>query len=361
MTITHALSSSWIKVALIVVGIGAAALVAVGADHIDAPAVTGLSKDIGDLYVFENPSNANNVVMIMTVDPLQAPNAKGNPTDQPAFNTNVLYQFKIDSNADAKEDKVVQVRFSGPKNNQTMHVWGPAKPNQVGVKNTVVSGAKAEGAVTRTVTGGGIVRAYSGLVDDPFFLDLADLKDILGGKATAFTAPHQDALAGTNTWAIVVEIPESALGADKVGVWATTNRRVPGTSTYQQEDRIGIPALNTVFIPAGAKDQYNHDHPMEDAANYRGFVRSFAQTVAKKSAADADALAKTILPDMLPYNRTAPANFAALNGRRLSDDAVDVALSLLFKGIPTLETDKVSSNDLPFRNSFPWLAPSHKK
>lgn len=362
MNFTNMLTNSWLKVALIVAGVGATALVAVGSDHIDAPRITGLSKDIADLYVFENPATPDNVVLVMTVDALKGPNARSMPvSSQAAFNPNVLYQFKIDTNGDAKEDQVVQVRFTGAKGNQTMEVYGPVKPNQVGNVNTKLAGSHATGAVTRTITGGNIVRAYAGLTDDPFFIDLADLQAILGGKASAFTAPHQDALAGTNALAIVVEMKKSKLGSDAVGVWATTNNKVAGTGNYRQEDRVGIPAMNTVFIPSASKDAYNLGHPMDDAANYRDFVRTFARTVAKKSAAEADGLANALLPDMLPYNRTMPANFAALNGRRLADDAVDVALSLLFKGIPTLETDKVDRNDLPFRTSFPWLAPSHKK
>jgi hypothetical protein len=361
MNITNILSHSWLKVALVVAGVGATALVAVGADHLDAPMVAGLSKDINDLYVFENPSNPDNVVMVLTVDPLQAPQAAG--TALPPFNSNVLYQIKIDTNGDAVEDQVIQARFTGPddEESQMVHIVGPKKPAVTGVENQVLTGSVATGAVGTTVTGGSIVRAYAGLTDDPFFIDLSDLKDILAGKATGFTAPHQNALAGVNTLAIVVEVKESMLGADKVGVWATTNNKVAGTNRYAQEDRFGLPAMNTVFIPAGVKDQYNRSVPSNDAANYRQYVKDFAMKVAKKSVKEADGLAATLMPDMMPYDRTKPANFAALNGRRLSDDAVDVALSLLFKGIPTLETDKVDSNDMAFRTSFPWLAPSQKK
>jgi hypothetical protein len=359
MNLTQIVSSTVTKTVAVVGVLGLVAVSAIGADHLDGPSVAGLSKDINDLYVFENPSNPDNVVLVLTVDPLQAPQVAG--AAQPAFNNNVLYQFKIDNNGDAVEDKVIQAWFTGPKGNQTVHIAGPAKPSTTGVNNKVLSGAKATGKVTSTVTGGGIVRAFTGLTDDPFFIDLGDLKAILAGKATGFTAPHQNALAGVNTLAIVVEVKESALGADKVGIWVTTNGKVAGSSTYKQEDRFGIPTMNTVFIPADVKDKYNRDIPSNDAANYRQYVKGFAMNVAKKSMKEADGLAAALMPDMMPYDRTKPANFAALNGRRLADDAVDVALSLLFKGIPTLETDKVDSNDLPFRSSFPWLAPSHKK
>lgn len=340
-------------------GIAALATVGIGSDHIDAPKVTGTSKDIADLYVFENPTHTDRVVFVLTTAGLKPP---VKPTDPlPPFNPNVLYQVKLDTNGDAAEDQVIQATFSGPKGRQRVTITGPATPKTVGSRTTLASGPSVNYKVGKIFGGGGTIRAYTGLVDDPFFIDLADLKAILSGKQTGFVSPGVDALSGTNVLAIVVEVAKSALGADQVGVWATTSEKIKGTGDYRQLDRVGIPAIATVFIPTSEKNAYNSGIPSNDAATYRKYVRNFATNVAKKSAKEADGLAAALMPDMLPYNRTKPANFAALNGRRLSDDAVDVALSLLFKGIGALETDQVNANEVPFRKVFPWLAFSHKK
>ncbi len=40
------------------------------ADHLDAPILTGRGDlDVNDVYAFQSPTNANNTVLIMTVNP----------------------------------------------------------------------------------------------------------------------------------------------------------------------------------------------------------------------------------------------------------------------------------------------------
>jgi len=46
------------------------------------------------------------------------------------------------------------------------------------------------------------------------------------------------------------------------------------------------------------------------------------------------------------------------NGRRPQDDVIDIELSIITNGALTTG-DSVNGNELPFRNSFPFFAPSH--
>ena len=125
---------------------------------------------------------------------------------------------------------------------------------------------------------------------------------------------------------------------------------------YKQVDRIGIPALNTVFNhpPAFSKTDYNTAGPDGDVAAYTGLFVTVLGAVAN---ADPAGTAAVLLPDELPVSLAAgPSNFAVLNGRKLEDDATDVALSVVI-GIASLHSDNVDANDVPFLTSFPYLAP----
>lgn len=51
------------------------------------------------------------------------------------------------------------------------------------------------------------------------------------------------------------------------------------------------------------------------------------------------------------------------NGRRLQDDVIDVELGLIFgvfgPAVPSLQSDGVDANDVPFQGAFPYLAAPH--
>ena len=127
-------------------------------------------------------------------------------------------------------------------------------------------------------------------------------------------------------------------------------------ATYTQVDRIGIPALNTVFNhpPAFSKTAYNIAGPATDVANYNAQFITVLGAVANANPAGTAAV---LLPDELPVNLgSAISNFALLDGRKLSDDATDVALTVVV-GVAALQSDNVDANDVAFLNSFPYLAP----
>lgn len=130
---------------------------------------------------------------------------------------------------------------------------------------------------------------------------------------------------------------------------------------YRQVDRMGIPGLNTVFNhPSGTgpfdKTAYNLALPVDDEQNYTDLFIAVLDAVGNP---DSPATAALLLPDALPVSLAAsPTSFATLTGRALSDDAVDVALSVTV-GIEELKSDNVDANDRPFRSAFPYVAEAH--
>ena len=136
---------------------------------------------------------------------------------------------------------------------------------------------------------------------------------------------------------------------------------VSGTGSvfqYRQVDRMGIPALNTVFNhpPAFSKTDYNTAGPEGDLAAYTGLFETVLGAVAN---ADPTATAALLLPDELPVSLgETVSNFAALTGRKPADDATDVALQVVV-GVASLQSDNVDANDVSFLTSFPYLAPSN--
>jgi hypothetical protein len=125
----------------------------------------------------------------------------------------------------------------------------------------------------------------------------------------------------------------------------------------RQVDRMGLPAVNTAFVSAAAdKNAFNLGTPATDET---AFLGTLTQTIMARyglNAAQADALANFVLPDVLPLGDL--SGFP--NGRRPADDVIDIELGLIFgvfgPAVPALQSDGVDANDRAFASTFPWLA-----
>jgi hypothetical protein len=324
---------------------------AAAADHLDGPAVSANgAADINDVYVFEGSDPAN-TVLTMTVNP-----AAGMISGT-AFDPGVEYRFLVDTNADAVADITYAIAFESVVDGvQAYAVTKDGAPIAAGVTDTNVS-----------IDTGGM--AFAGLVDDPFFFDLegfAQLKQTLLDAGTledaisliCDTDPDTNFFAGFDASAIVLEVPDTELGG-AISVWAET---VVGG---MQVDRMGKPGINTVFITGDAeKDGYNASAPADDPASYTDEVTGITSAIQQALGVDAmtaDGYGMTVagilLPDVLPYDTSAAADFSAFNGRALADDVIDVYYSVLttVDGEPALTSDCVA-NDSAFRAAFPYLA-----
>ena len=205
--------------------VGCAAGYLIAADHIDAPAVTGTGSDITDVYAFQSPANANNMVFVVNVQGLLAPSA----TAAASFDEEVMIEINIDNSStkDNMEDLVIQAAFDNGK----VKVYGPAAPIQTGLTSTLLKSTPIEASIStygaEPVMGeGNGIKVFAGPRDDPFFFDLNRFKAIIGGTATSFNNPGTDAFAGTNVLSLVVEVPKSMLGSGAVNIWATSNREM---------------------------------------------------------------------------------------------------------------------------------------
>ena len=109
----HVLTRFWwaflaAGVLAVVLAIALPALTARSADHLDAPLVANDGRlDINDLYAFHSPETADNVVLIMTVNPVAG---VFSPT---TLRNGAIYEFLIDTGSDAVPDVAYRLTTSG--------------------------------------------------------------------------------------------------------------------------------------------------------------------------------------------------------------------------------------------------------
>jgi len=365
--------------AVLALGLTAGVAIAVGggpsgadaADHLDAPGLTppggDVRLDLTDIYAFR--AARGRTALVLNVNGFskagqQATFATGVPSV--AATKRVSYNLRIDNNGDARQNVVLAVTFGNPNKQGVQKL-------QIRRNGSVILNGKTSAFGKVVVNEGKGVRAFAGMRDDPFFFDLDGFLNILssqpGKSFLGCTSPRSDKFAGSNVSSIVLELNRSLLtrrGSSKIGVWATTNQG------GAQVDRMGRPAIATVFIPnnpfepvgsePSLKNTYNHSLPSEDRAQFRGEVvdtltllYSLNDSAGDDKSDDAskiNQLADVLLPDILTFDTNSSAGF--LNGRRPVDDVIDAELGLVTEG--AAKTDCVSANDKPFPGGFPYLA-----
>ena len=365
--------------AVLALGLTASVAIAVGggpsgadaADHLDAPGLTppggDVRLDLTDIYAFR--AARGRTALVLNVNGFskagqQATFATGVPSV--AATKRVSYNLRIDNNGDARQNVVLAVTFGNPNKQGVQKL-------QIRRNGSVILNGKTSAFGKVVVNKGKGVRAFAGMRDDPFFFDLDGFLNILssqpGKSFLGCTSPRSDKFAGSNVSSIVLELNRSLLtrrGSSKIGVWATTNQG------GAQVDRMGRPAIATVFIPnnpfepvgsePSLKNTYNHSLPSEDRAQFRGEVvdtltllYSLNDSAGDDKSDDAskiNQLADVLLPDILTFDTSSSAGF--LNGRRPVDDVIDAELGLVTEG--AAKTDCVSANDKPFPGGFPYLA-----
>ena len=302
-------------------------------DHLDAPLVALDGRlDINDSYIFQSPNNPNRTVMIMSVNP-------GAGIFSPmSFNPMGAYEFNIDTTGDAKPDVTFSVRFGRVDHN--------GRQRFTVRRNGVLVGRGRTGGTSRLrLRGSGSV--HCGTFDDPFFFDLNGFND-------SFQFTGDDFFAGLNVSAIVIEVSTPVIthvgsGGNNVSLSCRT------MSGRTQVDRVGRPAINTALIPSALKDAFNQGLPVNDPADFGAIVQASIESLNGGDSATAAALTGILLPDVLTVDLSNPAGF--LNGRGLEDDVIDAELTLLTNGAVT--GDGVNANDVPFLETFPYLAPPH--
>jgi hypothetical protein len=275
----------------------------------------------------------------------------------------------------------------------------------------------------------GTTQVFAGQSDDPFFLDLR-VFDLLYGASTnnghpTFSESGTDSLAHYNVNQVAIKVPARylALKGDAtrnpaIGIWSTTVAR-DANGTGAQVSRLGNPLVNEVVVPVQLKDAFNSLTPDKDhtipavvakvkdpevphliqsiygitapTTPRNDLVETFLTGISKNSGGpiqldlnsqllNKDVVASKFVPaEELRLNMTIPSHpnpnrMGVLgqdtqgypNGRRLTDDVVDIELQALEGALAPYNrvnnpdvTDGVDTNDVPFTSSFPYTPLPH--
>ena len=259
-------------------------------------------------------------------------------------------------------------------------------------------------------------------------LTLRPLQQLNLVPPTKSSAPGIDTLKGYNVHTIAIQVPIASLTANGqtptgttdpnaiIGVWATTSRsrvsiRNVGTSNLQQNlagltqvSRLGMPLVNEVVMSVAFKDIFNASEPSGDKALFdanadfrnriidpelpklykllynidsppaprNDLVQVFLTGIpnvnmpANVQPAEMTRINLAVPPSASPNRMGLLAGDAAgfPNGRRLTDDVVDIELQVAagvlvsgFNKAPNNAlTDGVDANDQPFLSTFPYVA-----
>ena len=304
--------------------------------------------DLTDLYAFPKPGDSGKSILIMDVHPSVGFNPAGPTTDDP-FATEALYELKIDTNGDLVADIAYRVRFTSDKNgNQTAtlrRVEGERAAGTGDDGQIILEGAPVSTAREAQVTEAGDYRFFAGWRSDPFFFDTL-------GALNNLQFTGNDFFTDKDVCSIVLEVPNSALGSGKMGLW---HRTLDGSSgKWVQADR-GALASQSVFLPGDEGAAYQAGQPADDARFIPVFAHSLEHT-GGYTPEGAKRAAGILLPDILPYDPSKPASYPS-NGRTLTDDAIDVFLPILTNGKVT--RDNVGPHK-DLLTSFPYVGAPHR-
>ncbi len=430
-------------------------MTAAGSSHREAPLISeDPVADNTDTYAFVSPDKPDSVTFVANWVPFELP--AGGPNFN-KFGDDVLYKVNVDNNGDASPEIVYEWRFrtkvenaktflynTGPvesidsKNLNVKQFYtltevrggkrttlvdnAPVAPANIGPRSTPNYDQLAAAAVV-DVQGGG--KSFAGPRDDPFFADLGSVFDLAGLRplndahaAKLPNAPGVDGLAGFNVHSVVLQVPTTSLVAKDdpvIGVWSTTERRsdrvfgdgkVKNDGKWVQVSRLGMPLVNEVVAPLGAKDLFNASKPSKDAQFlpavqqpevsqlipklYPGVTvpegnREDIVSIFLTGVKDVNQPKKVKPSEMIRLNTSIPPTAAGQearlgllagqndgfpNGRRLGDDVLDIELRALAGGTPFTPdfnrapnnalTDGVDANDVSFLAQFPYVAPPHQ-
>jgi hypothetical protein len=422
--------------------------------HSEAP---GTAKDRladdTDLYAWVSPDAKDKVTIVGNWVPLLEPNSGPNFF---GFDDDAHYYVNIDNVGDAKAHIRFEFEFKTTRRNpdtflyntgvvnaisdatlnvvQTYTVtrWDDGTPTVLGSDLPVAPAfvgpvsmpryeALAQSAV-RTLSDG--TKVFVGPRDDPFYVDLAAIFDLLTiRKPPGDRGKGVDGLGGFDVMTIALQVPMTRLTSDGqspnpgnsvIGIYDTAERPASrvlngdGTVTVSgaeiQVSRLGMPLVNEVVIPLQDKDRFNATKPTGDGAflpyvldpelaRLLTLVHGISTPPAPRN--DLVAVFLTGIPslnqpanpnqqpcEMLRLNLSIPPAAKASrlgllggdvagfpNGRRPSDDVVDIAERVVAGATPFTPEfnvapnnrlgDGLDANDRPFLPYFPYVAPPH--
>lgn len=304
--------------------------------------------DLTDLYAFPSPEKPGKSILIMNVHPSAGVNPLGPTTDEP-FAPGAIYELKIDANGDFVADIAYRVIFSSSENGaQTAmlrRVEGAEATGTGDGGQIIIERAPVSTEHDAQVAEAGDYRFFAGWRSDPFFFDTQ-------GALNNLQFTGDDFFADADVCSIVLEVPNSALGPNKIGLW---HRTLDGASgKWVQADRGALPS-QSVFLTGERKADYLAGEPADDARFVSTFAHSLEHT-GGYTTEEATRVAQTLLPDILSYDPNRSASYPS-NGRALTDDVMDIFISILSNG--KITGDNVGPHK-DLLTSFPYLGQPHK-
>jgi hypothetical protein len=200
------------------------------ADHVDAPGTDTapgrnpqvLGADMADVFIFRRDGA---LVGAITFAGTPAPRTRVDGLIG-SYDPDVLYLYNIDTNADARPEFVVKVRF------------GRNGAGQWGVEFEDIPGAGAKyvfGPVETVLRSRNGLKVFAGRKDDPFFFDvqgfnatLATFGDDSAPDGSLQFNGNRDSFGTRNLTAVVFEMDLATIATraqnNELRVWATTER-----------------------------------------------------------------------------------------------------------------------------------------
>jgi hypothetical protein len=311
---------TWLLMAAVLVSGG---LISASSDlqassHREAPLIArDPFADTTDLYAFISPERPDSVTIIGSWIPFQGPH--GGPYYY-SFADDVIYELHVDNVGDAKSHITYRFTFQTELRNGNTFLYNtgpirtlddenlnlyqtytveeivngkvtvlgeglPVPPANIGPKSTPAYEDLYHSAVQTFATDEGDLRVFAGQTDDPFWVDLGSVFDLLSLRPQAAPVGYEsgpsdgvDGLAGFNVHSIALQVPIARLlnGAGEntvLGVWATSSRpavrvfgagRIDTVGDPVQISRLGSPLVNEVVLPLALKDAFNSLKPEGD-------------------------------------------------------------------------------------------------
>src|SRR5437016_7852970 len=302
--------------------------------------------DMTDLYAFTKPGDPAKSIIVLNVHPSFAL-ASPEPTTKEPFAPGALYELKIDTDGDAVANLAYSVQFASSEDGkqtatvrriQGVRAAGVGEEGEVIVQQAPVSVGR-EALVTKA----GDYRFFFGWRSDPFFFDV-------NGNFNQMQFTGDDFFIDKNVCSIVIELPNSDLGSNKVGIWARTLDKTG--EGWVQADR-GARPLQAVFLVGEEREAYLNGEPANDDRFIGVFAHELEHT-GGYTPEEAKAVARKLLPDILSYHPREPARFPH-TGRTLPDDVVDLFFSIYAN---RNVTDKVGPHG-DLLDASPYLGPPH--
>src|SRR3954451_21195569 len=305
--------------------------------------------DFCDLYAFPKPGDADRSILIMDVHPSKAL-PEGTTTPE-AFSPDAVYELSIDTDGDLVANIGFRVRFAASENGaQTASVRRVEGPDAAGAGDggeEIIEGAPVSKGPDARVTEDGPYRFFAGWRSDPFFFDA-------GGALNDFQFTGDDFFGDSDVCSIVLELPNSELGGDQVGLWHRA--LVPGDNgNWSQVERGARTQVVPFLVPNEEKDAYVAGQPADDDRFVDVMAHSLEHT-GGYSSEEAKRAAGTFLPDIIRYDPERPVAYPD-NGRALTDDVGDSMTAIFTNGKVT--EDGVGPHD-DLLSEFPYLGPPHE-